>query len=60
MNKLIGNYFIILAILFYCSVLTACEKEGPLERTGEKADKAVDDARDKIEDAGDRIEDATN
>ena len=34
--------------------LAACEREGPLERAGEKADRAIERAGDKIENATDR------
>ncbi len=34
--------------------LGACEREGPLERAGEKADRAIERAGDKNENATDR------
>jgi predicted small lipoprotein YifL len=44
---------LILALLA-AAFLAACEREGPLERAGEKVDRAVERAGDKIEDATDR------
>lgn len=45
-------------LLTYCTVgLSACdsctEKKGPLERTGEKVDEKVNDAKRAVEDAAD-------
>lgn len=51
--------------------LAACEKEGPMERAGEKADKAVEEAGERVDNAvekageaienvGDKVKDATN
>lgn len=40
--------------------LTACEKEGPMERAGEKLDDATEQAKDAVEEAADEIEDATD
>ncbi|MBK7406118.1 MAG: hypothetical protein IPJ41_16310 [Phycisphaerales bacterium] len=37
-----------------------CEKQGPLENAGEKADDVIEDAGDAVEDAGDKVEDATD
>ncbi|MBE0599306.1 MAG: hypothetical protein IH614_18845 [Desulfuromonadales bacterium] len=34
--------------------LVGCEREGPMERTGERVDRAVERAGDKAEDATDR------
>jgi predicted small lipoprotein YifL len=60
MQKIIGNYFLIVTILVCFALFAGCERKGALEKAGEKADKAVDKARDKVEDAGDSIEDATD
>lgn len=38
--------------------LAACNK-GPMEKVGEKVDKAVDKTGDSMKKAGDKIEDAT-
>lgn len=34
--------------------LTACDREGPMERAGEKVDKSVERAGDKVERATDK------
>ena len=34
--------------------LTACDREGPMERAGEKVDKSVERAGDKVERAMDK------
>lgn len=39
-------------------VLSACEKEGPAERAGKDADKAVEKLGQQIEKAGESIQDA--
>ena len=51
----------VLATVAFASTLalTACQKEGPMERAGKKVDNAVEKAGAKIEKAGDKIEDAT-
>lgn len=52
-------------------ILTGCEKEGPMEKAGEKMDNVIEDAGDTIEEtgdkmgetmeeAGDKVKDATN
>jgi hypothetical protein len=40
--------------LLAAAFLAACEREGPLERAGEKVDRAIERTGDKIEDATDR------
>lgn len=40
--------------------LAGCEKEGPMERAGEKLDDATEKVKDAAEEAGDEIEDATD
>lgn len=40
--------------------LAGCEKEGPMERAGEKLDDATEEVKDAAEEAGDEIEDATD
>ena len=42
------------------SLTTGCEKEGPMEKAGEKVDKAAEDTKDAMEDAADEIEDAAD
>ena len=38
--------------------LAACEREGPMERTGERADEAVEETKENIEEAKEKIEEA--
>lgn len=45
---------LIAAALAAALSLAACEREGPMERAGEKVDRAVERAGDKIENATDR------
>jgi len=40
--------------------LVACEREGPMERAGKQADKAVDKAGEQIERAGQEIQKNAN
>jgi hypothetical protein len=40
--------------------ISACEHEGPAERTGKEIDRAAEKAGDKIEDAGDKVKDAVD
>ncbi len=43
------------------STIVGCNnKDGPFERSGEKIDNTVDQAKEAIDDAGDNIEDATD
>ena len=39
-------------------VLSACQKEGPMERAGKDLDKAVESVGQQVEKAGDSIQDA--
>ena len=47
----------VLTALLIVLPLWACEKQGPFERAGEKADDAVHDARKSVDDAADRVRD---
>ena len=38
--------------------LAACEREGPMERTGEKADQAVEETRESMEEARESTKEA--
>ncbi len=49
-----------LMFLGLCACLTipamiGCEEKGPAERTGEKIDKAVEDAGNAMEEAGEKV-----
>jgi hypothetical protein len=42
-------------------LLFGCDRnDGPMEKMGESADQAVDDAKDAMEDAGDEMKDAAD
>ena len=40
-------------------VFTACEKEGPMEKAGKKADKTIEKAEKKVEEAADAVKKKT-
>lgn len=42
-----------LVMLSLVAALAACEREGPMERTGEKVDEAAEETKEKVEDATD-------
>ncbi len=48
------NRLILVIILLLISIFWGCEKDGPLERAGEKVDNAIEKAGDNIEDATDK------
>jgi hypothetical protein len=54
MNILKKSLFSVLAGIVLLGGLAACDREGPMERAGEKVDKAVEEAGDKMEKATDR------
>jgi len=41
-----------LLLIVSAGFLSACEKEGPMEKAGETIDSTVEQAKDKIDDAG--------
>ncbi len=43
---------ILCLILALATVLAACEKEGPMEQTGEKIDQAIEKTKEKIDPRG--------
>ncbi|HKY09219.1 MAG TPA: hypothetical protein VJQ55_13290 [Candidatus Binatia bacterium] len=55
MSKL---YALLVAALL-CLTLSACEKEGPAEKTGKEIDKAVKDLGQSMEKAADSVQEAT-
>jgi predicted small lipoprotein YifL len=55
MGKIVSTILVAGALLF---ALSACEKEGPAERAGKEADKAVADVGKQIEKVGENIQDA--
>lgn len=42
--------------LAFAGFLAACDDEGPMERAGEQADRAVEDVGDAVKDTGRAIE----
>jgi hypothetical protein len=56
------NYGVAAAILLGFTVvgLSACEKEGPLERAGQAVDNAAKKTGEAVQDAGDKVKDAVN
>jgi outer membrane PBP1 activator LpoA protein len=55
MSKL--NRLVVVAILGLA--LSACEKEGPVEKAGKEIDKAAKDVGQSLEKAADSVEEAT-
>jgi len=47
-------------LLMTLPLFVACEKQGPLERAGEKIDDAVDNIKNDGETLGDKIDDAAD
>jgi hypothetical protein len=54
-GKIVNTILVTGAML---AILSACEKEGPAERAGKDADKAVANVGKQIEKAGENIQDA--
>ncbi len=50
----------LLTALAFAGALAACEKEGPMEKAGEKVDNVVEQAGDKVEEAAEKVEKATD
>lgn len=48
-----------LLAFFFALGLSGCEREGPMERAGEKVDRGVEKTGDSLEKAGDRARDST-
>jgi hypothetical protein len=55
---------VVALFVFFSAVLPGCEREGPLERAGERADEAVEETKDAFtkdgprERAGEKVDDA--
>lgn len=57
--KHILNRTLILSLLMVLAVLvSACDRDGPAERAGERIDEVTEDLREGGEDLGNKIEDA--
>ena len=55
LRRLIGTVLGVGVLSF--AGLTACEQEGPAERTGEEIDEATEDIAEDVEDAADDLDD---
>lgn len=49
---------LLVSLLASMMALSACEKDGPMERAGESVDEAVENTGDALDDAADNTEDA--
>jgi len=58
MTKISRNFIAALVLGILVAGLSSCKKEGPMERTGKKIDKAAEKTGEKIEQAGEKIKDA--
>jgi predicted small lipoprotein YifL len=56
---LIRKVLLLVCGLMLVFSLAACEKKGPLEKAGEKVDKAIEKAGEKVEKAGDKVKEQT-
>ncbi|MFO7606727.1 MAG: hypothetical protein R6W72_10545 [Desulfurivibrionaceae bacterium] len=54
MKKLV-KITILVSCLLLVPFLTACDREGPMERAGENVDEAVEETGEAVEDAGDEV-----
>jgi len=58
MKKIIKNVFIVLMSGILIAGVAGCEKkQGPMERAGEKIDKAAEKAGDSIKETGEKLKD---
>jgi hypothetical protein len=53
-----GIRIAVVAALLVSACIGCTDRDGPAERTGERIDDAVSDARDRLDDAGDEIREA--
>ncbi len=61
MKKIIKNVFTVLMLGILIAGVFGCEKnQGPMERAGEKIDKATEKAGDSIKKTGEKIKDAAH
>jgi predicted small lipoprotein YifL len=56
-KKFVQSVFTALMVISLVVGLSACTKEGPLEKAGKKIDKTIEKAGEHVEKAGDKIED---
>ena len=55
----ISRLQVVLVLGLSLAVFVGCEQKGPVQKAGEKVDKAVEGAGKAIEKAGDKVKDAT-
>jgi hypothetical protein len=48
-NAVIKKAIMIAAVMLFIGTVTACEKEGPAERAGEKIGKTLESLKEKME-----------
>lgn len=54
--KNLVKIIILFSCLLFVPLLTACDREGPMERTGEKVDEMVEETGEAVEEAGDEVQ----
>ena len=47
---------VLMIMMGFIVIFTACESEGPAEQAGEKLDEAAEEAKDEMEQAGEHLE----
>lgn len=55
---IIKNLALLSGAILLTWTLSGCEEKGPMEKAGEKADEAMEQAREKIEEGGDKLKEA--
>jgi uncharacterized protein YoxC len=57
MKKYVQSVITALMMIVLVVGLSACRKEGPIERAGKKVDKTIEKAGEQIEKAGEKVRD---
>jgi hypothetical protein len=52
--KVVKRFFVLLVASVIAAGALGCEREGPVERTGENIDRAIDRSQDRVGDSLDR------
>lgn len=58
MKKIVQGFITAFMMIVLISGLSGCTKEGPLEKAGKQADKAIEKAGDQVQKAGEKAKDA--
>lgn len=58
MKNLTQRVITVLMMIVLMIGLSACTKEGPVEKAGKKIDKTIEKAGEQIEKAGEKVQDA--